>query len=327
MTALAQYIRLEASGRWREKEGDPWRDVLVSFGDATLVLSDFQERAFAHWALAALVREDRGDGLVRYRPAERSRDVLELNDAEMIDAITQVSRQAEGKAEIDKPLKNIRKKALLLLSICLVSALVWLAPSALRKRAVALIPEERAILMEREMVSRLSPQRCESAAGAQALSQLRRWAGIKGEVVVLEDMASPVARFPGGGLALSSAQLSGKDTDAATAASWLLLADRAGREGSGLSALFEDKPLYSVVNFLLYGKVEERDIAWLSGHLDHTPLLHSPALGQMPDLLAEKGVHAPGFLDAVRLPVAPATAAPVLDDQSWVALQAMCEER
>lgn len=52
MTALEQYQRLEAAGTWRETRKAGLRDVIVSFGDATLILSDPRsETPLAHWSL------------------------------------------------------------------------------------------------------------------------------------------------------------------------------------------------------------------------------------------------------------------------------------
>ena len=56
MTALEKYVRLEALGRWRERAGDPPREVVVSLGNATLLLKDLDERPLGHWALAGVVR-------------------------------------------------------------------------------------------------------------------------------------------------------------------------------------------------------------------------------------------------------------------------------
>ena len=50
MTALKEYARLESGGLWRADADAQRRDVIVSFGDATLVISDSAERALAHWS-------------------------------------------------------------------------------------------------------------------------------------------------------------------------------------------------------------------------------------------------------------------------------------
>ena len=55
MTALDRYLRLEAVGLWRERADAPAREVIVSFGRSTLVLTDLEERPLGHWALAGVV--------------------------------------------------------------------------------------------------------------------------------------------------------------------------------------------------------------------------------------------------------------------------------
>ena len=60
MTALSDYQRLEAPGVWRPSPDAQRRDVIVSLGDATLVLSDQKDAALAHWSLAAVERRNPG---------------------------------------------------------------------------------------------------------------------------------------------------------------------------------------------------------------------------------------------------------------------------
>jgi hypothetical protein len=56
MTALARYARLETLGQWRPDPASLAQEVVVSFGDATLVLSDGDGRPLAHWSLPAVTR-------------------------------------------------------------------------------------------------------------------------------------------------------------------------------------------------------------------------------------------------------------------------------
>ena len=56
MTALTQYQRLESSGLWREAPDAQRREVIVTFGDASIIITDKNERPLTHWSLAALIR-------------------------------------------------------------------------------------------------------------------------------------------------------------------------------------------------------------------------------------------------------------------------------
>mgnify|MGYP005990444423 FL=1 len=48
MTALTKYDRLEATGLWRPAPDGQRREVIVSIGNATLMISDMNDQAIAH---------------------------------------------------------------------------------------------------------------------------------------------------------------------------------------------------------------------------------------------------------------------------------------
>ena len=48
MPALTTYDRLEATGLWRATPQDQRREVVVSIGDATLVIKDLTDKAITH---------------------------------------------------------------------------------------------------------------------------------------------------------------------------------------------------------------------------------------------------------------------------------------
>ena len=54
MTALDKYQRIEALGLWRNDNASQRKDVFISIGETTLLISDMQERPLAHWSLAAI---------------------------------------------------------------------------------------------------------------------------------------------------------------------------------------------------------------------------------------------------------------------------------
>ena len=59
-TVLEKYQRLEAEGVWRPDPDVQRRDVIVSIGEATLILSDLNENALTHWSLPAVKRMNPG---------------------------------------------------------------------------------------------------------------------------------------------------------------------------------------------------------------------------------------------------------------------------
>lgn len=85
MTALKQYERLESIGLWRDDPEAQRREVLVRFGEATLVLSDPRsEVALSHWSLPAVERRNPGVLPALYAPGDDALETLEIDDTDMI---------------------------------------------------------------------------------------------------------------------------------------------------------------------------------------------------------------------------------------------------
>ena len=92
MTALEKYVRLEAIGQWRETPARAPREVVVSFGDATLVLADLADRPLGHWALAGVEAIGTDGGATLYAMSRDGTETLAIRDADMIEAIAAVTR-------------------------------------------------------------------------------------------------------------------------------------------------------------------------------------------------------------------------------------------
>ncbi len=72
MTALKKYQKLESTGLWRESARGQRREVIVNFGEASLVLSDPRsENALSHWSLPAVERLNPGEMPATLRPRRR----------------------------------------------------------------------------------------------------------------------------------------------------------------------------------------------------------------------------------------------------------------
>ena len=92
MTALKEYDRLECTGLWRSEPADQRREVAVSFGEATLVLTDMQNRALAHWSLAAIDLQKYTSDTAILRPGSDSAESLEISDRVMLEALAKVHK-------------------------------------------------------------------------------------------------------------------------------------------------------------------------------------------------------------------------------------------
>ena len=97
MTALEQYDRLEATGLWRETKTSQNIEVLVSFGNASLILSDFTGNPLTHWSLPAVTRLNKGKTPAIYSPNSYGIETLEIDDETMVIAIEQVRKTIKSR--------------------------------------------------------------------------------------------------------------------------------------------------------------------------------------------------------------------------------------
>jgi len=139
MTALSEYQRLEATGLWRASPEAQRSEVIVSLGDATLVVSDMAERPLAHWSLPAIIRANPGERPAIYHPDGDPAETLELADseAEMIAAIEKL-RTAIARAR-PRP-GRLRRMIALGITLTVVAGAVFWLPDQLRRHALAVVP-------------------------------------------------------------------------------------------------------------------------------------------------------------------------------------------
>jgi Zn-dependent protease with chaperone function len=91
MTALAKYAKLEAIARYFDGESAVPREVVLSFGERSLVIMGMDEVVIAHWPLASLrAIGPRKSSSVQIVPELDSDERLVLSDRLMLDAIGEV---------------------------------------------------------------------------------------------------------------------------------------------------------------------------------------------------------------------------------------------
>ena len=91
MTAIDKFIRLEAVGWWFEAGRQEAREVIVSFGDATLEITSLKDVPLTHWSLLATKRIGTRGETVIYSADPEQHEVLEIDDTDMIRAISAVT--------------------------------------------------------------------------------------------------------------------------------------------------------------------------------------------------------------------------------------------
>ena len=188
MTALTQYERLESGGLWRPDPDAQRREVVVAFGDATLVVTDTAGRPLAHWSLAAVERVNPGDAPALFAPDPEATETLEIDDALMVEAIEKVRRAVAR----SRPQPRRLRMALAGLSLAGLAALAvfWL-PGALRDQAASVVPLSKRVEIGATLLGhlqRLTGPACRADQGRAALARLHgRLLGpqAQGQVVVL----------------------------------------------------------------------------------------------------------------------------------------------
>ncbi len=140
MTALTQYDRIEGSALWREHATEQRRDVIVSLGDATLIITDTKERPLAHWSLAAVHRVNPGKLPAIFAPDGDSEETIELNATEhvMIDAIETLCAAIERRRPKPGRVRTASFLGILLVMVLLL--LVWM-PIAVRDYTLRVLPK------------------------------------------------------------------------------------------------------------------------------------------------------------------------------------------
>jgi len=334
MTALKQFERLESSGLWRESPQAQRRDVIVTFGDASLVVADGQARPLTHWSLAAVTRLNPGDLPALYSPDPDSGETLEVEDDLMIDAIETV-RNAIARA---RPHRG-RLRLLAFggsLAAVLALGLFWM-PGALVRHTASVVPasaraEIGAALLAQ--ITRVSGLPCREAGGRQALARLGARLPGKGQAVVLPAGIARAAHLPGGLVLLNRALV--EDYDGPDVAAGFILAERARAAATDpLQTMLHAVGLRATFRLLTTGTLPDGALRAYAEELPTAaprPLADDTLLARF----AEAGVPSSPYAYALDIsgetvlglieadPMRGRTHEPVLSDADWVRLQGIC---
>ena len=200
MTALRKYQRLECGGLWRETPQDQRREVLVRFGDATLVLSDPKNgTAVSHWSLPAIERINPGQEPPVFAPGTEATESLELTDPEMIAALGAVRHAVQAATARPGRLRGVLLAGTA--AAVVLAAVVWLPGALVRHTASVLPTATRAQIGTAALqdLSRLTGPACHTPLGDRALSLLseRLFGGSGVQLVVLPEALPQAASLPG----------------------------------------------------------------------------------------------------------------------------------
>ncbi|MFW5654978.1 MAG: hypothetical protein ACOCYW_04945 [Roseicyclus sp.] len=336
MTVLTQYRRLEALGLWREGPDAQRREVVVSLGEATLVVSTPSETALSHWSLPAVERLNPGRTPALYAPGTDAEERLEIEDAEMIAAIEEVRSAIERRRPHPGRLRwLIGAGAGLAL---LAGAVLWL-PGALTRQTAGILPEAKRIEIGDALLSeigRIAGQPCDGPRVRVALARLStRVLGAPAPRIVLVPDAIPDTLSLPGGLIVANAALAEEHETPEVLAGYLLAEDLRRAATDPVHRLLDEVGLLPTFRLLTTGDLPEAALR------DHAIHLLSRPVAPVPDTaliarFAGAGVSSTPHAyarDATGETVLPLIEAdpmrreartPLLRDEDWLSLQNAC---
>ena len=338
MTALKQYQRLESVGVWRPDPEAQRRNVTVSFGDASLAISDNAGRALSHWSLAAVERVNPGETPALFAPSAEALELLEIEDETMIEAVERVRSVIARR----RPREGWLRRVIVWGGSLAIAALAvfWL-PGALTSHTVSVVPEPTRAEIGGQVfraIGRVSGAPCRSPRGDRALARLhtRLLAPEKGGLLVLRGGIRDTVALPGGLILMNRALVEDYESPDVAAGYILAEATRAA-ERDPLLRLLEEAGLIATIRLLTTGALPE---ATLDAHAEalvaaperpapQGPLLErfeAAKVSSTPYAYARdvSGESTLGLIEAD--PMRGGGAEPVLADADWVALQGICGE-
>lgn len=343
MTALSEYERLESSGLWRAPPedhnpdaDDKRREVIVSFGNATIVLSDRNDKPLAHWAMPAIRRQNPGTRPAIYSPDKDAVETLEISDDTMVDAIEKIRAAIERQRPKPGRLRWWIVGGFIAATAAL--AVFWL-PDALLRHTVSVLPDAKRLEIGQSLVAnikRVSGQACNTTYGTRALDALamRLADGTTPQLIVLPSGVTGATHLPGGFILLNH-ELFEDFEEPDVAAGYIIAEQLRLRKSDPIEPLLRAAGLRATFTLLTTGTISDAALASYAEHL----LTTAPAAIDTQELLVRflaantrstpyaYGVDPTGettidLIEADPFAITPAT--PLLTDEQWINLQSIC---
>lgn len=333
MTALKEYARLESTGLWRPGPEDQRREVALSFGEATLVISDMAGRPITHWSLPAIRRLNGVNLPALYSPDPDGEETIELSDDLMIEAIDTIRQAVEQSKPRPGRLRQITLWAGF--AACIGLGIFWL-PGALTRQTLSVVPPAKRAEIGATLLGHIQRETgasCRDPLGTSALGRLKtRVLGrdAPGQILVLPgELAGPV--YLPGGIILLSREMVERPDDPASVAGHVLASALSRSEADPLEPMLTEAGFATTFRLMTTGSIPTEVFQAHAARL----LTTAGPLAAMPELRS-------GFEQA-RIPPAPwlvemgnpealnelaavdvGTVPEILNDGDWVSLQNIC---
>ncbi|WP_170396449.1 hypothetical protein [Ruegeria arenilitoris] len=336
-TALKQYQRIEATGLWRPSPDVQRREVVVSIGEATLTISDFNEQALTHWSLAALVRQNPGDFPALFNPDGDPDETLELEETEttMIEAIDRLQRAIDRARPHPGRLRWLSVAGVVAAVAALL--LLWM-PAALQNHVVSVVPDiKRADIGNTilQRIERVSGRACTSEDAQAALDQLAARTGVR-KIVILPAGVQTSLSLPGGIVLLNRALV--EDHEDPSVAAGYVIAERTRTQAQDpLDDLLDRTGATTAFRLLTTGELTPANIDAYTEQVLSEPRPSLPE-DDLLEVFAQAALPSTPYAYAVDVtgetvlglieadPMAGRPLQQVLPDRDWVRLQNICGE-
>lgn len=339
MTALTKYQKLECTGLWRNAPDAQRREVVVSFGEASLTMSDPRtELALSHWSLPAVERLNPGEMPALYAPGRDADETLELDDDDMIAALDTVYHALVSAQPHPGRLRNSIFGGITVLVLAL--GIFWMPGALVTHTASVVPPATRAEIgrMAEEDMIRLTGLPCEQPLGVRAAERLAaRIFGLEAPpILVLRDGVTNTSHLPDGRILLSRTLVERQDGPEAVAGYVLEEAARVAAVDP-LIPLLDYAGTRATFRLLTTGTLPEDAVeGYADAMLRETPFpvddaavlagFEAAKISSTPFAYARdrSGESVLGLIEAD--PYRGGSPTPVLTDEDWVSLQAICLE-
>lgn len=338
MTALDEYHKLEATGLWRDQGESQRREVLVSLGNTSLIISTLSETALTHWSLAAIIRVNPGEMPALYVPIEGSEESLEIADDLMVAAIEKLRAMIERRRPHPGRLRGVL--AGLCGALILGLAVFWL-PDALVRQTVLILPEAKKREIGQDILAQmiaLTGPSCNQSAGQAALGTLARRVfnatPTAPRLVVLRDGLPASLHLPGDLIVLNRTVV--EDYQSPDVLAGFLLSEYIRMTDSNpTEALLQEAGLWATMQLLTSGKIAAKYLNNRAATL-LTAAPHPVSDEALLARFAEAQISSQPYAYALDIsgeetlslieadPLRGQPNAPLLEDTRWIAVQEIC---
>jgi hypothetical protein len=331
MTAIKEFERLEALGLWRATAHAQRKEVVISFGDTTLVLSDINNRPLTHWSMAAIKHRGAGDNGTIFTVDDVGEETLEIEDPTMIAAIGKIRASIEARRPHPGRLRWFLGAAIMI--AFLAFSLFWL-PNALTRYAAGIVPDSKAVDIGDallESIRKTTGSACSTPSGERALRRLEdRTIGAPSNRIRIIAMGSrPSLHLPGGNILLNH-RLTTQSDDASLLAGYAIMERAAQDETEPLLELFKSLGIRKTLNFLGTGNIQNSDLEKFADNRLFGPHA-TPSAQTMLDLFEVAQIPHGRFATHAKRPdllekpdLEPEQYDPILNDNDWISLQEIC---